>query len=79
LAASVGGSAGQKIDKFQKLNISKEKPIKTGVLLLKDAYASHECKRLDSKIYGDHVWVVGLTKRKGPYIIRCECKSTATP
>jgi flavin reductase (DIM6/NTAB) family NADH-FMN oxidoreductase RutF len=59
LAASVGGSAGQKIDKFQKLNISKEKPIKTGILLLKDAYASYECKLLDSKIYGDHVGLVG--------------------
>ena len=59
LAASVSGTSGQKIDKFQKLNILKEKPIKTGVPLLKDAYASYECKLLDSKIYGDHVWVVG--------------------
>lgn len=59
LAASLGGTSGQKIDKFQKLNISKEKPIKTSVPLLKDAYASYECKLLDSKIYGDHVWVVG--------------------
>jgi flavin reductase (DIM6/NTAB) family NADH-FMN oxidoreductase RutF len=59
LAASVGGISGHRIDKFQKLNIPKEKPIKTGVPLLKDAYASYECKLLDSKIYGDHVWVIG--------------------
>jgi flavin reductase (DIM6/NTAB) family NADH-FMN oxidoreductase RutF len=58
LAASIGGTPGQKIDKFQKLNIPKEKPIKIGVPLLKDAYASYECKLLDSKIYGDHAWVV---------------------
>jgi len=59
LAASIGGTSGQEIDKFQKLNIPREKPIKTRVPLLKDAYASYECKLLDSKIYGDHIWVVG--------------------
>lgn len=59
IAASVGGTSGQKTDKFQELNIAKEKPIKTGVPLLRDAYASYECRLLDSQVYGDHIWVVG--------------------
>ena len=26
---------------------------------MKDAYACYECKLMDYKTYGDHVWVVG--------------------
>ncbi len=59
LAAFVGGTPGQEINKFERLNIKKEKPLKTGVPILKDAYAAYECKLVDSKAYGDHIWVVG--------------------
>ncbi len=59
LATQAGGISGQAIDKFEKLNIKKVKPLKTGVPILVDAYAAYECKLVDSKPYGDHVWMVG--------------------
>ena len=59
LSATLGGTSGQKMDKFERLNIEKEQPLKTGVPILKDAYAAYECKLVDSKPYGDHIWVVG--------------------
>ncbi len=59
LIASVGGSGGKEVDKFQKFGIAEEKPLKTSVPLLKDAYAAYECKLADNKTYGDHVWMVG--------------------
>ena len=59
LAAFVGGTLGQEMNKFERLNIKKEKPLKTEVPILKDAYAAYECKLVDSKAYGDHIWVVG--------------------
>jgi len=59
LAAWVGGTSGREIDKFQKFNMEREKPLRTKVPILKDAYAAYECKLVDSKTYGDHVWVVG--------------------
>jgi len=59
LVASVGGSGGSGIDKFSKFSIAVEKPLKTNVPILKDAYAAYECKLVDNKTYGDHVWIVG--------------------
>ena len=59
LSAAIGGTSGQNIDKFETLNIEKEKPLKTGAPILKDAYAAYECKLVDNKPYGDHIWVVG--------------------
>jgi len=59
LAAAVGGTSGQQIDKFERFKIKKEKPLKTTVPILKDAYAAYECKLLDNKPYGDHIWIVG--------------------
>lgn len=59
LAARIGGISGQETDKFQRLSIETEKPARTKVPVLKDAYAAYECKLIDSKPYGDHVWVVG--------------------
>ena len=59
LAARVGGIPGREIDKFEKLDIEKEKPLKTGTPILKDAYAAYECKLQDSRPYGDHIWVIG--------------------
>jgi flavin reductase (DIM6/NTAB) family NADH-FMN oxidoreductase RutF len=59
LAAAIGGTSGHQIDKFERFNIPKEKPLKTTAPILKDAYAAYECKLVDSKSYGDHIWVVG--------------------
>jgi len=59
LIASVGGSGGQKIDKFQRFNIAKSKPVKTSVPILEAAYAAYECKLVDDRGYGDHRWLVG--------------------
>ena len=59
LAATIGGTSGQQIDKFERFNIKKEKPLKTTAPILKDAYAAYECKLVDSKSYGDHIWIVG--------------------
>ena len=59
IAAVVGGTSGQQIDKFEKFSIKKEKPLKTTAPILRDAYAAYECKLLDSKSYGDHMWIVG--------------------
>ena len=59
LAAAVGSTSGQQMDKFERFNIKKEKPLKTTAPILKDAYAAYECKLLDSKPYGDHIWIVG--------------------
>lgn len=59
LIASVGGSDGQEVNKFHKFRIAEEKPLKTSVPILKDAYAAYECKLVDNETYGDHVWIVG--------------------
>lgn len=59
LVASVGGISGGELDKFQQFSISEETPLKTGVPILKDAYAAYECKLADNKTYGDHIWLVG--------------------
>jgi len=59
LIASVGGISGREVDKFRRFGIAKEKPLKTSVPILKEAYAAYECKLVDHKVYGDHIWVVG--------------------
>jgi len=59
LAAAIGGTSGQQMDKFEKLGIKKEKSPKTTAPILQDAYAAYECKLLDSRPYGDHIWMVG--------------------
>jgi len=59
LVASVGGSKGKEMDKFEKFHIGKDKGQKTPVPLLKDAYAAYESNLIDHKAYGDHEWLVG--------------------
>jgi flavin reductase (DIM6/NTAB) family NADH-FMN oxidoreductase RutF len=59
LAAAIGGTSGQEMDKFARFDIKKEKPLKTTAPILKDAYAAYECKLVDDKSYGDHIWIVG--------------------
>ena len=59
LIASVGGSKGEEIDKFHQFDIAKDKPVKTAVPILKDAYAAYECKLVNDRFYGDHRMLVG--------------------
>jgi len=59
LVASVGGSKGGEIDKFQRFNIAKNKPVRTAVPILEAAYAAYECQLVDDRDYGDHRWLVG--------------------
>ena len=58
-AASVGGSGGREINKFQQFSIEKDKSVKTSVPILKDAYAAYECKLIDDREYGDHRLLIG--------------------
>ena len=59
LVASVGGSKGSEVDKFQRFNIAKNKPVRTAVPILEAAYAAYECRLVDDRGYGDHRWLVG--------------------
>jgi len=59
LIASVGGLSGRKGDKFERWGIQKDKSLKTSAPVLKDAYACYECRLVDHRTYGDHLWVVG--------------------
>ena len=59
LVASVGGSDGQTIDKFQRFNIARDRSVKTAVPILTAAYIAYECRLVDDKGYGDHRWLVG--------------------
>ena len=59
LVASVGGSDGREVDKFQRFNIAQDKPVKTAVPILSAAYAAYECKLVDDRGYGDHRLLVG--------------------
>jgi len=59
LAAQVGGISGRDLDKFGGFDMKKGETSRTGVPILQDAYAAYECKLVDDKPYGDHIWVVG--------------------
>jgi flavin reductase (DIM6/NTAB) family NADH-FMN oxidoreductase RutF len=59
LAAAIGGTSGKKMDKFRSFDIKRDRPLKTTAPILKDAYAAYECKLVDDKPYGDHLWIVG--------------------
>jgi len=59
LAAAIGGTSGKQMDKFEKLGIRKQGSSKTAAPILQDAYAAYECRLLDSRPYGDHIWIVG--------------------
>jgi len=59
LVAAVGGCSGNEVDKFQRFNIAKDKPVKTAVPILQAAYAAYECQLVDERDYGDHKFLVG--------------------
>lgn len=59
LLVSVGSVSGAEVDKYKKFGIETEKPVQTNAPILRDAYAAYECRLIDSRKYGDHVWLVG--------------------
>ncbi|MFC1912811.1 flavin reductase family protein [Chloroflexota bacterium] len=59
LSAAAGGCSGRDIDKFQRFDIGRDKPVQTGVPILKHAYASYECRVVDEREFGDHRFFVG--------------------
>ena len=59
LVASVGGSRGEGVDKFQRFNIARDKAIKTKVPILEAAYAAYECQLVDDRGYGESRLLVG--------------------
>lgn len=59
LVAALGGSKGSQIDKFSAFSVARDDAVKTSVPILKDAYATFECKLVDDRLYGDHKFLVG--------------------
>jgi len=59
LVAAIGGSKGRDVNKFQAFGIATDKPLKTSVPVLSDAYAVYECQLVDDREYGDHRLLVG--------------------
>jgi len=59
LVVRAGAISGKEVNKWEILNIQKERTLKTSVPILKDAYAAYECRLIDHKTYGDHEWFVG--------------------
>ena len=59
LVVGVGSVSGAEADKYIRFDIETEKALKTSAPILKDAYAAYECKLIDSREYGDHIWIVG--------------------
>ena len=59
LVDAVGTISGHDGDKFQKLSIAVDQPIKTTVPILKDAYAACECRLIDDRAYGENRLLVG--------------------
>jgi flavin reductase (DIM6/NTAB) family NADH-FMN oxidoreductase RutF len=57
--AAIGGSSGADLDKMRIFHMSSDKPVKTGVPILRTAYAAYECKLADDRIYGDHRLLIG--------------------
>ncbi|MFA5056099.1 MAG: flavin reductase family protein [Dehalococcoidia bacterium] len=59
LLVSVGSVSGAEVDKYKRFDIKTEEPIKTTAPIISDAYAAYECRLIDSRKYGDHIWLVG--------------------
>ena len=59
ISAAMGGSSGRDGDKMGHFRIAREKPAKTQVPILEEAYAAYECKLVDRMTCGDHEWFVG--------------------
>ncbi len=59
LVAGIGGTKGKEVEKFQKFGLTKEKDTGSEVPILEQAYAAYQCRFVESRVYGDHHWVVG--------------------
>ena len=59
LVAQMGAISGRDIDKLGRFGIETEEPLKLQCPILKDAYASYECRLCEHHTYGDHEWFVG--------------------
>ena len=59
IIAGCGRTGGKQLDKFKTFNIKTEKPVKISSPVLKDAYASYECKLKEHHRVGDHTLFVG--------------------
>jgi len=57
--ASLGGSTGREVDKFEVFEIAEEKAVLTSAPILAEAYAAYECKLVSHHTFGDHTWFVG--------------------
>jgi len=57
--AAVGGSSGSFTDKFTRFKLPEDSAVRTEVPVLKEAYAAYECVVSDSRIFGDHAWIIG--------------------
>ena len=62
LIAALGGSSGSFTDKFTEFNLLEDQALKLDVPILKDAYAAYECAVLESRVFGDHAWIIGEVK-----------------
>jgi len=56
---AVGGSDGESLDKLRTFRLSLDRPSRTLVPILRDAYAAYECRLVDDRLYGDHQLLVG--------------------
>ena len=59
LIEGVGSTKGREIDKFKQFGIAIDKPVKTAVPILRDAYAAAECRLVDDLSYGDQRLLIG--------------------
>lgn len=57
--AAVGGSEGANMDKLRSFRLSQDRPAKTLVPVLRDAYAAYECRLVEDRLYGDHRLLIG--------------------
>jgi len=59
LIAAVGGTSGRAVDKFKRYRIEAERPLKINSPILRDAYASYECRVVNRVEAGDHDIFIG--------------------
>ena len=59
LIAAMGSTSGNAMDKFAEFNLREDQPLKIDAPILRDAYAAYECAVIESKIFGDHAWIIG--------------------
>lgn len=56
---AIGGSEGETLDKLRTFRLSQDRPSRTLMPILRDAYAAYECRLSDDRLYGDHRLLIG--------------------